>query len=133
MGDLDVDTVDDTMDDMKELLAKQEEIATALSGKSLQGDEDEEQLETELELILNESTGKREQGEHGRIARGGHRLLTVTLGPSMCYPSMPCGRATPETTLQPFQEWPAQRAGGLRPSYTLLDTPPRTPMKVKQP
>jgi hypothetical protein len=38
-------------------------------------------------------------------------------------PSRPCGRATPETVLRPFQGWPAFWAGGLRPSSTPLDTP----------
>jgi hypothetical protein len=28
----------------------------------------------------------------------------------------------------PFQGWPTHRAGGLRPSSTLLDTPRRMPM-----
>jgi hypothetical protein len=46
----------------------------------------------------------------------------------MPYPSTPCGRATPETAIRPFQGWPARRAGGLQPSSTPLDTPRRTPM-----
>jgi hypothetical protein len=37
------------------------------------------------------------------MARGGHGLPKLSLGPTMPYPSMPCGRATPETALQPFQ------------------------------
>jgi hypothetical protein len=60
------------------------------------------------------------------MARGGYELPKVSPGPAMPNPSMPCGRATPETTLQPFLEFPAHRAGGLRPSSTLLDTPRRT-------
>jgi hypothetical protein len=38
---------------------------------------------------------------HGRMARGGHGLPKVSLGPAMPYPSTPCG-------------WPTYRAGGLR-------------------
>jgi hypothetical protein len=38
------------------------------------------------------------------------------------WPWTPCGRATPEPTLWPFQGWPVRRAGGLRPSSTPLDT-----------
>jgi hypothetical protein len=34
----------------------------------------------------------------------------------MPYPFTPCGQATPETAIQPFQGWPARRAGNLRPS-----------------
>jgi hypothetical protein len=45
--------------------------------------------------------------EHGRIARGGHGFPKVSLGPAMPYPSTLCRQATPETTLQPFQGWPA--------------------------
>jgi hypothetical protein len=43
-------------------------------------------------------------------------------------PSTPCGRATHETALWPFQGWLAHRAGGLRQSSTSMDTPCRTPM-----
>jgi hypothetical protein len=50
-------------------------------------------------------------------------LLKVSSGLAMSYPSMPCGWATPETALRPFQEWRACRAGNLRPSSTLSDTP----------
>jgi hypothetical protein len=35
----------------------------------------------------------------GRMARGGHGLLKVSQGPAMPYPSIPCGRANPETSL----------------------------------
>jgi hypothetical protein len=41
-------------------------------------------------------------GRHGRMARGGHGLPKVSLGPAMSYLSTPCGRATPETVLQVF-------------------------------
>jgi hypothetical protein len=44
------------------------------------------------------------KGRHGRKARGGYGLPKVSLGPTMPNPSTPCGRATPETALQPFQE-----------------------------
>jgi hypothetical protein len=65
---------------------------------------------------------------HGRMARGGHELPKVSQGLVMPDPSMPCGRATAETALWPFQGWPARRVGGLRPSTILLDTPLCTPM-----
>jgi hypothetical protein len=67
-------------------------------------------------------------GIHRRTGRAGHGLNKVSLGPTMPYPSKPCRRTTPETTLQSFQEWPARRAGGLRLFSTPLDTPRRTPM-----
>jgi hypothetical protein len=50
------------------------------------------------------------------------------LGSAMPYPSLPCGRVTPETALRLFPAWPAHRVGGLQPSSTPLDTPRRTPM-----
>jgi hypothetical protein len=56
-----------------------------------------------------------------RMTRGGHGLSEVSPGPAMPDPSKPCGRATPETTLQLFQVWPAGQAGGLWPSSTPLD------------
>jgi hypothetical protein len=59
---------------------------------------------------------------------GGNGLPKVLFVPIMAYLSMPCGRATPEMALQPFQEWPARRAGGLQPSSTHLETPRCTPM-----
>jgi hypothetical protein len=68
---------------------------------------------------------------HGLMGRGDHGLPKVSPGPTMPYPSMPCGRASPETAisaLRLFQLWPACRAGGLRPSPTPLDTPRRAPM-----
>jgi hypothetical protein len=68
------------------------------------------------------------QQNHVRMARGGHALPKVSPRPAMPNPSTPCGWATPETTFQPFQGWPASRAGNLRPSSTLLDTPRRTPI-----
>jgi hypothetical protein len=45
--------------------------------------------------------------DHGRMTRGGHGPPKVSLGPAMLYPSTPCGRATPETALWPFQRRPA--------------------------
>jgi hypothetical protein len=48
--------------------------------------------------------------------RGGHGLPKVSLVPVL---PNPCGRATPETALQPFQGWPTCRVGGLQPSSTL--------------
>jgi hypothetical protein len=43
---------------------------------------------------------------HGRIARGGHRLLTISPGPAMPYPSTPCRRAIPETPFSSFRGGP---------------------------
>jgi hypothetical protein len=34
----------------------------------------------------------RDEGKHGHMARGGHGLLQVSLGPTMPYPSTPCGQ-----------------------------------------
>jgi hypothetical protein len=65
---------------------------------------------------------------HGLMARGGHGLPKVSLRPAMFYPSMPCGRATPEAVLQPFLGWPVLRAGGVWLSSIPLDTPCPTPM-----
>jgi len=36
---------------------------------------------------------------HGRMARGGHGLPKVSLGPAMPNPFITCGRATPETAV----------------------------------
>jgi hypothetical protein len=58
-----------------------------------------------------------------RMERGGHGLPKVLLRPTLPYRSMPCGEASPETA-----SWPAHEAGGQRLSYTLLDTPWRTPI-----
>jgi hypothetical protein len=55
-------------------------------------------------------------------------LLYYSPWPAMPYPSMPGGRAIPETGLRPFQGWPTHRAGYPGPSSTLLDTTRRTPM-----
>jgi hypothetical protein len=66
---------------------------------------------------------------HGRMARGGHELPKVSLGPTMPDPSTPCGQAICFTSFpRPFQGWPTCRTGGLRLSSTLLGTPRRTPM-----
>jgi hypothetical protein len=68
---------------------------------------------------------------HGRMARGSHGFLKVSHGCAMPYPFMPCGLATRETALRPFQGWPAYKAGGIRPSSTSFDTPVtlrRTPL-----
>jgi hypothetical protein len=71
---------------------------------------------------------------HGRMARGRHGLPQTLPRPAMPYPSMPCGRATHETALRPFQAVSGvtcpqlHGAGGLRPSSTRSDTPRRMPM-----
>jgi hypothetical protein len=49
---------------------------------------------------------------YGHMARGGHELPNVSLGTAMPNLSSPCGQASPETALQPFQGWPTRRAGG---------------------
>jgi hypothetical protein len=72
--------------------------------------------------------GGQNDNRNGRMGRGGHGLPKVSPEPAMPDPSMPCGRATHETALWPFQEWPAHRVGDLRPSSTSLDTPRCTPM-----
>jgi hypothetical protein len=61
---------------------------------------------------------------HGRMVRGGLGLPKVSPGTAMPDLSTPCRCATPETALQPFQEW----AGSLRPTSTLLDTQRHPPM-----
>jgi hypothetical protein len=63
------------------------------------------------------------------MARDGHGLPEISRGPAIPNPSMPCGQATPEATLQPFQGWPTYRAGGLRLSSTFLDTTRRPLMQ----
>jgi hypothetical protein len=67
---------------------------------------------------------------HRRMARSGHGLPKVSPGSAMPDPSTPRERTTPATAMQPFQGWPAHRAGSLRPSSTSLDTPRRTPMNL---
>jgi hypothetical protein len=52
--------------------------------------------------------------------------LRFHLGSPMPHPSIPCRRATPETPLWQFMEWPTGREGGLRPSSTPLHNPCRT-------
>jgi hypothetical protein len=69
--------------------------------------------------------------KYGRMARGGHGLPKVSIGPAKHYPSTPCGRVTSETTLWPFQGLLAYRAGSLRPSASSLYTPRQTPMLKK--
>jgi hypothetical protein len=51
-------------------------------------------------------------------------------GTAMPYPSTPCGQATSKTALWPFQDWPTQRTGGLRPSFIPLDTLFHTPTEL---
>jgi hypothetical protein len=61
-------------------------------------------------------------GALGRRVRSGHGLPKVLPRPAMLDPSTPCGRAT---------GWPTCRAGDLRLSSTLSDTPRRTPMVAR--
>jgi hypothetical protein len=65
---------------------------------------------------------------HRRMARGGHGLPKISPGPTMPYMFALCRRATSETVIRLCQSWPAHRVGGLRPSFTPLDTPRRRPM-----
>jgi hypothetical protein len=60
------------------------------------------------------------------MTRDGHGLPKVSPRP---YHSTPCGRATNEKALRPFQEWPTRTGGGLLPPSTHLDTPFCTPMQ----
>jgi hypothetical protein len=96
-------------------------------------------LSTETFWIFNTSaaTGHWKQepatgeptGIHGRIARGGHGLSKVSLGPTMPYLSTPCRRATPDTAILLSQRRPTHRVGSPRPSSTHLETPCCTPMQ----
>jgi hypothetical protein len=63
---------------------------------------------------------------------GGRGLPKVSSGLAIPDPSMPCGRATPETNFQLFLGWPTYRAGGLRLSSTLLVIPRHMPMALYQ-
>jgi hypothetical protein len=63
-----------------------------------------------------------------RMARGGHGLPKVLLGPALTYPSTLCGWATPETAFRAFQGWYARRVGGLWPYSIPLDTTFRPPV-----
>jgi hypothetical protein len=84
-------------------------------------------------LLADSNFGERgKTSKHRRMARGGHGLPKVSLGPTMPDPSTTCGRAIPEKGLQLFQLWPACLAGGLRPSSTPLGTSLRTPMPQGQ-
>jgi hypothetical protein len=67
---------------------------------------------------------------HSRTASGGHGLPKESLSHAIPYLSTPCRRATSETTLWPFQGWPARGTVNLRHSSTLLDTPNHTPMAL---
>jgi hypothetical protein len=67
---------------------------------------------------------------HGRIARSIHGLPKVLLGPTMLYPSTPCGQANSKKALQPFQEWSSLKAGSLWSSFTPLETRCHTPMHL---
>jgi hypothetical protein len=43
-----------------------------------------------------EEEGEGRRGKHGRIVRGGHALLQVSLGPTMSYPCTTCVQPTRE-------------------------------------
>jgi hypothetical protein len=64
-------------------------------------------------------------GTHRRLTRGGHWLSKVSCRPIMLHRSTPCGQATTEMALRPFQEWPPARwvaCGGLLTLWTPHDT-----------
>jgi hypothetical protein len=60
------------------------------------------------------------------MTRGGQGLPKVSPEPTM--PTLLLLAARPNLK-RPFQGWPAHKMGGLWPSFTLLDTPGRTPME----
>jgi hypothetical protein len=62
------------------------------------------------------------------MGSGGHGPLKVSPCPVMPYPSIPCGRATLDIALQPFQGWPTYKASGLWLSSAPVDTLHCTPM-----
>jgi hypothetical protein len=64
------------------------------------------------------------------MAWGSHKLLKVSLGPALLYPSKLYGQANPETAFWPFQGRPARKTGGLQPSFTPMDPPRSMPMSV---
>jgi len=49
------------------------------------------------------------------MVRSDHGLPKVSPGPTMPYPSIPCGQAIPETALWLFQGWPTRRASVFYP------------------
>jgi hypothetical protein len=60
---------------------------------------------------------------YGTVARGGHGLPKLLLGPAMPYPSTPCG--------QPSLKWPYSHfRGGLWPFSTPLDSLRRSPLHL---
>jgi hypothetical protein len=63
--------------------------------------------------------------EQGRISRGGHGLLKVSLGPALSDPSTLCGR--PSLKLL-FQEWSPTGLPACGHLTTPSDTPRRTPV-----
>jgi hypothetical protein len=65
------------------------------------------------------------KGCHRRMARGGHGLSKVSLGPVVPYPFTPYGQAT----LRAVLALPTRKVGGLRPASTPLDAPRHTPIE----
>merc|ERR1719333_985234 len=57
LSDSDVDSIEDTMGDIRDALDRQEELEQALSGSTIRGatEDDDEELEIELKQILNGS------------------------------------------------------------------------------
>jgi hypothetical protein len=64
------------------------------------------------------------------MARGGCGLPRISAVPTMLYPTTPCRWDTLETAIRPFQGWPVNRVGSLRPCSTPLDTPRRTRLRT---
>jgi hypothetical protein len=92
--------------------------------------------------------GAMKLGQHGLMARGGHRLPKVSPRPSMPNAYMPYSRFRdgPPVGMASLQGWAAsgngpppgvthpqgrRRAGSLRPVSTVLDNPHRMPMCVR--
>lgn len=70
-----------------------------------------------------------ETSRHGLVARGGLGLPKVSLELALLYLFMPC-RWPPLKRLTGLSGVAAHRVVSLRPSFTPLDTPRRTPMVV---
>jgi hypothetical protein len=85
-----------------------------------------------LRVTLSDASQKRRNKSNGRMARGGHGVSKISLGPAMLYPFMPCGRPPLKWTYGHFRSGCPCRAGGLRPSSTLLDTPYCTPLNKRE-
>jgi hypothetical protein len=80
---------------------------------------------------LNHFTLKNLCRKHGRMARGGYGLPTVSLGPAMPYSSRPEG-GHPRNSLTAVSGTAARSVVSLQPSSTPWDTPRCTPAAGKR-